>query len=139
MSPTGNDFVDLTRLVEQTDILNRAYNDAAGVTAAFNLNVLTHINREFDGDFREEHFEHHAEYNEEEGCIQMFLVSKRDHVVRVAGERVAFRAGERIHTENSHKYSEEEFLEMSRDAGFDRSEVWQDKNSWFSVFYLHSA
>ncbi|HKI75453.1 MAG TPA: L-histidine N(alpha)-methyltransferase [Pseudomonadales bacterium] len=118
-------------------VLNRAYNDAAGVTAAFNLNVLTHINREFDANFRVDSFEHLAEYNAEEGCVQMFLVSKQDHVVHIAGEKVRFAAGERIHTENSHKYSEAEFLAMAREAGFDDSEVWQDDNGWFSVFYLH--
>lgn len=124
---------------KDADILNRAYNDAAGVTAAFNLNLLNHINREFDASFRPESFEHHAEYNHEEGCVQMFLVSKQDHVVSIAGEKVRFAAGERIHTENSHKYSKDEFLAMARRAGFDASKVWQDDNGWFGLFYLYSG
>ena len=120
------------------EILDNAYNDKAGVTAAFNLNLLTHLNREFEGTFRLESFDHHAEYNEEAGCVQMFLVSKQDHVVKLAGKRLKFSAGERIHTENSHKYSEEEFTAMASDAGFDSHHLWQDDNGWFSLFYLYS-
>ena len=120
------------------EILDNAYNDKAGVTAAFNLNLLTHLNRAFDGTFRLESFDHHAEYNEQAGCVQMFLVSKRDQVVSLAGERLKFSTGERIHTENSHKYSEEEFTSMALKAGFDSHRLWQDDNGWFSLFYLYS-
>lgn len=119
-------------------VLNRAYNDAAGVTAEFNLNVLEHLNREFEATFSPERFEHHAEYNPEQGCVQMFLVSKQDHVATFAGEKIRFEAGERIHTENSHKYSREEFEAMANHAGFEGSECWQDENNWFSLFYLHN-
>lgn len=121
------------------EVLNRAYNDDAGVTAAFNRNVLNHLNREFDADFDPERFEHHAEFNENEGCIQMFLVSQSDQVVTIAGEQISMSAGERIHTENSHKYSAGEFREMAANAGFAGSECWQDDNGWFSLFYLHNA
>ena len=120
-------------------VLNSAYNDAAGVTAAFNLNVLNHLNREFDATFRPEHFEHHAAYNPDEGCVQMFLVSKQDQVATFAGEKIPFKAGERVHTENSHKYSREEFEEMAARAGFDDCHCWQDENNWFSLFYLHNS
>lgn len=120
------------------DVLNRAYNDAAGVTAAFNLNVLSHLNREFDATFRPESFDHYAAYNADEGCIQMFLVSKQDHVATIAGEKIRFEAGERVHTENSHKYSREEFESMADAAGFAASKCWQDDNNWFSLFYLHN-
>lgn len=123
---------------KEADILNRAYNDAAGVTAAFNLNLLNHLNRQFDASFRPESFEHHAAYNHGEGCVQMFLVSKQDHVVTIGGEKVKFAAGERIHTENSHKYSQQEFLDMSDRAGFNAARVWQDQDGWFSLFYLYS-
>lgn len=122
---------------KDASILNRAYNDAAGVTARFNLNVLSHLNREFDCDFRLERFDHHAEYNAVEGCIQMFLVSRQDQLVSIAGEKIRIRSGERIHTENSHKYSREEFQEMATKAGFSASRDWQDENGWFGLFYLH--
>ena len=136
----GNDGALLigVDMKKDTEILDRAYNDAAGVTAEFNLNVLTHINREFDATFNTECFRHEAEYNAREGCVQMFLVAKQDHVAHIAGEKVRFAAGERIHTENSHKYSREEFLDMARRAGFGASHVWQDDNGWFSLFYLYS-
>ncbi|MBD3648401.1 MAG: L-histidine N(alpha)-methyltransferase, partial [Pseudomonadales bacterium] len=98
--------------------LNAAYNDAAGITAAFNLNLLEHLNREFDATFNSDNFEHLARYNPEEGCVQMFLVSRADQVFTVAGERLSMKRGERIHTENSHKYSKDEFLDMASRAGF---------------------
>lgn len=118
-------------------ILNRAYNDSQGVTAAFNLNVLTHLNREFQGNFCIEHFEHHAAWNPEEGCVQMFLVSKRDQRVELAGKRFLIGRGEQIHTENSHKYGKDEFLDMASRAGFKDHHCWQDQNGWFSLFYLY--
>lgn len=117
--------------------LNDAYNDAAGVTAAFNLNVLEHLNREFDGNFDIDKFAHLARYNEREGCMQMYLESLEDQVFAVAGETFSIKAGERIHTENSHKYARDEFLGMANRAGFTRHHFWTDKNSWFGVFYLH--
>lgn len=119
-------------------VLNSAYNDAAGVTAAFNLNLLTHLNSEFGADFQPECFEHLAAYNPGEGCVQMFLVSKCEQIVTIGGERIQFNAGERIHTENSQKYGEDEFLQMARRAGFNASQVWSDENRWFCLFYLYS-
>ncbi|MEX2326856.1 MAG: L-histidine N(alpha)-methyltransferase, partial [Pseudomonadales bacterium] len=98
-------------------VLNQAYNDKAGVTAQFNKNVLTHLNREFDADFDLDDFEHLARYNEAEGCVQMFLVSLRAQDVTVAGKVVHLVKGEKIHTENSHKYAKEEFLAMASRAG----------------------
>lgn len=119
------------------EILERAYNDDAGVTAAFNLNVLEHLNREFGGTFDVSRFEHRAEYNSELGCIQMFLISREQQTVRLGETTITFEAGERIHTENSHKYSKEEFLQMAEGAGFSDSLSWQDDNGWFSLFYLY--
>lgn len=124
-------------LKKDPEILNAAYNDAAGVTAAFNLNVLEHLNREFDADFDTGNFAHLAEYNEEQGCMQMFLVSLVDQAFSIAGETFSVQAGERIHTENSHKYSIDEFLNMASRAGFRRHHCWTDENSWFGLFYLH--
>ena len=119
-------------------VLNRAYNDEQGITAAFNLNILAHINREYGADFDLSAFEHEASYNRDEGCIQMFLVSTRRQQVSVAGQKFELSAGEKIHTENSHKYTVDEVLTMAEDAGFPSSRVWQDQAGFFSVFYLHS-
>ena len=88
-------------------MLNAAYNDAAGVTAKFNLNLLVRINRELGGTFKLDSFEHHAFYNRERNRIEMHLASLKRQKVKVAGETFDFRAGETIHTENSYKYSVE--------------------------------
>ena len=91
-----------------------AYDDAAGVTAQFNLNVLARINRELGGDFDLAAFAHRAIYNRDQHRIEMHLVSRRDQTVRILGERFAFRAGETIHTENSYKYSLDRFRALAR-------------------------
>ncbi len=121
---------------KDVDVLNRAYNDEAGVTAAFNLNILTHLNREYGADFDMSAFEHEAFFNSEEGCIQMFLVSKCDQTVRIDGESVSFREGEKIHTENSHKYSTDEVLQLARDAGFSDVKNWTDDAALFGLYYF---
>jgi len=116
--------------------LHAAYNDAQGVTAAFNLNLLTRINRELGGDFKLEAFEHHAFYDADEGRIEMHLRSLSDQQIRVAGRTFHFCAGETIHTENSCKYSVEEFQQLARDAGFVAEDCWTDAAHLFSVHYL---
>ena len=118
-------------------ILNAAYNDSEGITARFNLNLLTHLNREFSSTFELSDFKHVALYNENEGCIQMFLESLKEQEVQVSGTRVGFGLGERLHTENSYKYSADEFLAMADRAGFGGHHCWQDESQWFSVFYLY--
>jgi len=118
-------------------LLNRAYNDARGVTAAFNLNILEHLNREYDADFDLDSFAHEASYNEDLGCIQMFLVSKKDQSIDVAGSVIDLQAGEKIHTENSHKYTVAEVIAMAETAGFTSYRVWQDDQKLFGVFYLY--
>ena len=123
---------------KDTDVLNDAYNDEKGVTAAFNLNVLTHLNREYGADFDVSSFSHEARYNDQEGCVQMFLVSERAQEVRVGGACIALVEGEKIHTENSHKYTVAEVTEMAREAGFGRVNIWQDPEGLFGVFYLHN-
>ncbi len=120
------------------DILNNAYNDREGVTAAFNLNILTHLNREYGGDFDLAAFAHEAHYNEEQGCIQMFLVSQQQQNIRVGELSTSLAAGEKIHTENSYKYTVDQLLDMAYQAGFKRSKVWQDEQQLFSLFYLHN-
>lgn len=123
-------------LKKDTATLNAAYNDSAGVTAQFNLNLLEHLNREYQANFDTCAFQHFAAYNESDGCIQMFLESTRDQQVSIGGESFAFQAGERIHTENSFKYSIDEVLEMGRNAGFSDHTIWTDEQNLFGVFYL---
>jgi dimethylhistidine N-methyltransferase len=113
-----------------------AYNDAAGVTAAFNLNLLARINRELGGTFDLAAFRHEAVYNPREGRIEMHIESRRDQEVRVRGRRFRFRAGERIHTENSYKFSIGEFQELARSAGWLPKRVWADADNLFSVHLL---
>ena len=117
-------------------LLDAAYNDAEGVTAAFNLNLLTRINRELDADFDLDSFAHNAFYNTEQGRVEMHLVSLRDQRVRIDGRHVDFVAGESIHTESSYKYAVEEFARLASAAGFGLEEVWMDDAAMFSVqFY----
>ncbi|MGB1274615.1 MAG: L-histidine N(alpha)-methyltransferase, partial [Nannocystaceae bacterium] len=97
-------------------ILHAAYNDVQGVTADFNLNILTHINRAVGANFDIENFAHRAFYNAERGCMEMHLVSLREQVVTVAGQRVTLAAGETIHTEDSHKYTIAGFTELAAQA-----------------------
>jgi len=120
------------------NVLNQAYNDKSGVTADFNLNILEHINREYGSDFNLRGFKHEASYDVLQGCIQMFLVSTCDQSVSVAGHNFQFSNGEKIHTENSHKYTVDEVLEMAVGAGFSKGKTWLDEDDLFGVFYLYS-
>ena len=115
--------------------LERAYNDSAGVTAAFNLNMLRRINGEFDANFDLEAFEHEAVYNERQGRIEMYLVSLCDQTFDVSGESFSLHRGERILTEHSHKYTLPGFAELAAEAGFTVERVFTDEKSWFSVQY----
>jgi dimethylhistidine N-methyltransferase len=126
-------------LKKSSAILLPAYNDAKGVTAAFNLNLLARINRELDGNFDLARFAHDAVYDEEAGRIEMHLVSLADQTVRILGREFAFIAGERIHTENSHKYSVEEFQALARSAGWSPVRVWTDEDKLFSLHLLRYA
>lgn len=117
-------------------ILNAAYNDAQGITARFNRNLLRRINRELEGDFVPEDFRHHAFYNTGQGRIEMHLISQTDCRVSVAGESFFFRKGDGIHTENSYKYSPEEFIRLADRAGFRSVHVWCDPGGLFSLHYL---
>lgn len=119
------------------EILEKAYNDAGGVTAAFNKNMLLHLNRELDGDFNPSLFEHLAFYNESEGRVEMHLVSREPQQVRIAGRSFRLEEGESIHTENSYKYSLREFQNLAGDC-FDPVETWTDPNNWFSLHLLRA-
>ena len=117
-------------------ILNAAYNDAQGVTAAFNLNLLVRINRELNGTFDLGTFRHRAFYNSAQGRIEMHLDSLTDQSVTVAGRLFRFRRGESIHTENSYKYTVPEFRALARRAGFRPLRAWADPDNLFSIHYL---
>ena len=117
-------------------VLEAAYNDAAGVTSDFNLNVLNHLNDELNADFDPGAFSHRAHYNESQGCIQMFLESRREQTVRVNGTAIEFDRGETIHTENSYKFDLEEFKALAAAGGFTCAAVWTDPDEYFSLFLL---
>ena len=125
--------------VKPSHILNAAYNDKAGYTAAFNLNLLQRIGNTFDTNLDPELFFHHAFYNHPESRIEMHLVSKRDQLIEVEGRRFSFRKGETIHTENSYKYRPEAFTAMAKQSGFDATALWQDEADLFSLHYLTAA
>lgn len=126
-------------LVKERAVLNAAYNDAAGVTAAFNLNILARINRDLGANFDLGAFEHHAFYNRELSRIEMHLASRARQKVKIAGETIEFRAGETIHSENSYKYSIESFVALARGSGWKPRAVWTDADKYFSVHALISA
>lgn len=113
--------------------LDAAYDDAAGVTAAFNLNLLARINRELGGDFQLRRFRHKAFYDEDKGWIEMHLESRAAQLVHVGGQRFRFGAGETIHTEISCKYTLEEFQALAQRAGFGPGLTWTDAANLFSV------
>jgi len=126
-------------LIKPAEILNAAYNDAAGVTARFNLNLLTRINRELGGNFKLDGFEHHAFYNRERHRVEMHLASLKRQKAKVAGETIEFRAGETIHTENSYKYSIEKLTALARGAGWRPLGVWTDARNYFSIHAFELA
>ncbi len=115
--------------------LESAYNDSAGVTAEFNLNVLRRINRELGANFDLSRFRHRAIYNDTAVRIEMYLDSVCEQVVIIDGQEIAFTAGEAILTEHSHKYTLEGFAEMVGSAGFAVHKTWSDPDEKFSVLY----
>lgn len=119
-------------------VLEAAYDDAAGVTAAFNRNILKHLNDALDGDFEPDAFRHVAEYNAAMGCVQMFLESTRAQTVTLAGEQISFADGERIHTENSFKYHPSEFEQLAGQAGFAVNQFWTDADELYGLFLLRA-
>jgi L-histidine Nalpha-methyltransferase len=129
----GSKLIIGVDLIKPIEVLNAAYNDAAGVTAKFNLNLLTRINRELGGTFRLNLFEHHAFYNRERHRIEMHLASLKRQKVKVAGETIDFRAGETIHTENSYKYSVESLAALARGVGWLPAGAWTDADKYFSI------
>lgn len=116
--------------------LHDAYNDSAGVTAQFSLNLLRRMNRELGADFDLSGFAHDAFYNVAEGRIEIYLRSLKSQVVTVAGRRFSFSAGERIHTEWSYKFDSADITALARGAGFDIARTWTDLENLFAVTYL---
>ena len=137
LAPGGGMIVGVD-LKKDTRKLLPAYNDAAGVTAAFNLNLLARINRELGGTFDLDAFRHKSIYNARDGRIEMHLVSRRDQDVEVCGRTFRFRTGETIHTENSYKYSVRQFQDLARSSGWLPKRVWTDRDNLFSVHELAS-
>ena len=117
-------------------ILNAAYNDSAGLTAQFNLNLLQRLHTELGAEVDPRGFRHRAFYNAGRGRIEMHLVSRRAQDIRLGGQRFHFAPGDGIHTENSYKYSVDEFHALARGAGLRPRQVWLDDERLFSVHYL---
>ena len=120
-------------LQKDENILHAAYNDSQGTTAAFNRNVLKHVNRILKTDFDLAHFEHDAFYNHELNRIEMHLVSQREHTIQSQLGEIRFSHKETIHTENSYKYTVESFSALATEAGFSAKKTWLDNNQLFSV------
>ncbi len=129
-------FVLGVDLVKDTGVLLRAYDDAQGVTAAFNLNLLARLNREAAANFDLAAFRHEARWNAADARIEMHLVSQSDQVVALAGRTFRFRAGESLHTENSHKFTREGLMALLQATGWMAEEYWTDPADHFAVLLL---
>ena len=136
--PTGSGLLIGVDLAKDRDRLEAAYNDRAGVTAAFNLNLLQRIRRELDSDIQPHRFRHRAFFNPLESRIEMHLVSPLAQEVRIEGQHFRFAPGESLHTENSYKYTPEGFQRLAERAGFQREALWVDDEHLFSVHFLRS-
>ena len=123
-------------LQKDRHVLEAAYNDSAGVTAKFNLNLLLRANRELAANFDLQQWHHHAIYNSREGRIEMYLISEMRQRVLIEDRQFDFRAGEKILTEYSYKYTPEGFAALARNAGFEFQKMWSDEARLFGVFYF---
>lgn len=120
-------------LVKEERVLNAAYNDGLGITAAFNRNILLNINRLIGADFSIHDFEHKAFFNLAESRIEMHLQAVRDLCVQWSANRLVLKAGDRIHTENSYKYTRESLSRLLRSAGYAQARIWTDPDNYFAV------
>jgi dimethylhistidine N-methyltransferase len=125
-------------LVKDPQVLHAAYNDTAGVTAAFNLNLLARANRELGADFQLRQFAHYAFYNAPLQRIEMHLVSRARQTIALAGEHFVLEEGETLHTENSYKFTVAGVRTLAQHAGFRPGPVWTDPDGLFSVHWLHA-
>ena len=124
-------------LLKPAHVLQRAYDDGLGVTAAFNLNLLRHVNRLLGSDFNVTQWRHVAVFDAAQSRVEMYLEARCDLQVRWPGGSLLRRAGERVHTESSCKYSVEGFDALLRRAGYTRTRCWTDPQGWFAVFVAH--
>jgi len=132
----GNGLLIGVDLKKDEAILRAAYNDAKGITAAFNLNLLERMNRDLGADVDVDSFRHEAIYNAERGCVEMHLFSKVAQTIEVAGRSFRFDAGESIHTEDSHKFTLAEFADLAAASGWSARQAWVDDDELFSLHYL---
>lgn len=135
LQPKGSLLIGVD-LKKSRDILEPAYNDAKGISAAFALNVLTRMNRELGANFDLANFSYDAVYNAEAGRVEMYIVSRCDQVVTIGSQVISFAAGERLRTEYSYKYTVPEFQAIAKAAGFFPSHVWIDDHQQFSIHHL---
>ena len=126
-------------LVKDIARLENAYDDAEGVTAAFNRNLLHRINRELDSDFVPDRFSHHARFNEDQSRIEMHLVSDIDQVVRINGQSFQFQGDESICTEHSYKFTIDGFGAQSAEAGWTLEQSWTDRDDLFAILLLRTT
>lgn len=122
-------------LIKDDAILDAAYDDALGVTAAFNLNMLRHVNGLIGADFDVRAWQHHGFFNADERRVEMHLEARSEQVVHWKGGQRRFAKGERIHTEDSYKYTRADFVGLLEQAGFSTVQVWTDPQQWFAVIY----
>ena len=137
LCPDGGLLIGVDR-VKPREVLEPAYDDALRLTAAFNLNLLRHVNALLASDFQVEDWRHVALYNAERSRIEMHLEARRALRVRWPGGERAFQAGERIHTENSYKFTPDAFQGLLERAGYRDVRHWSDTRGWFSVFLAHA-
>jgi dimethylhistidine N-methyltransferase len=123
-------------LIKDKTTLEKAYNDSLGITAAFNLNILSRMNRELQANFDLRSFFHRAHFNTVKKRIEMHIVSLKNQLVTIAGEMIAFREGESIHTESSYKFSPREFENFIETVGFSKLKLWTDPEEMFAVYLL---
>jgi dimethylhistidine N-methyltransferase len=126
-------------LVKEPALLDAAYDDALGVTASFNLNLLLHLNRLLGADFKLRGWRHRGFFNPGESRVEMHLEACADQTVRWPGGQRHFQSGERIHTESSYKYTRQGFIALLRQAGFGDTRCWTDPSGWFLVCHAHAA
>lgn len=138
LSPHGGLLIGVD-LKKDSKVLHAAYNDAQGVTANFNLNLLKRIQNELSTDLQLDDFTHYAFYNDSLGRVEMHLASRRQQRLRIEDHRFEFRKGETIHTENSYKYSVAEFQALAQRAGYQPQKAWTDPKGLFSVHYLTAS
>lgn len=139
MLSEGESFLIGLDLIKKTPVLNDAYNDSKGITAKFNLNILSHINKLTGSSFDLNSFKHVAFYNEELNRIEMHIESLDNQSISILGEEIFFEKGERIHTENSYKFNIDYVKPLFFNAGFELNNVWTDSNNYFGMFYFKAV